>query len=785
MPYCTECGNSIPDNVNFCPSCGAKLNFQIEISVQETSPIPPSDPSVKPEQVKSIKGGRKIIDSGPRPGQNNPNIQTLVKKKKKRGCLGCLGKGLLIFLGILIIGFVIILLIPDSSEVDRLVNELPTVQKGQEIKEEIGVKSVKIGNLEDNNIQLSIPEKTFDKSHVKIDINEVSDAPAFKSERADKIGPVYNISIDQKSKRLRKPVRVRLKLFKPENIEIEHPDDFWISYFNGKQWDYFKPDSTDLINQFIEFDTYHFSRFSTAKPTKEERINDFAEKEAVSQWAQKSNNIPTKRATEQIVKQVLLDKLGIKNKNLTQDIVESILNEDDYTKLLVSYNDKNMEQFGQDLAILAGKKIVEVVKDHESAAKTLLGGVTEHASKINTGINITRALTEGNYEKAAKELSMEIINTYPVTRLFREAARITQKQINRWKDQELEAAYQVYRQGAKSNVPFWGYRVAAGDFNAVWDQMKGFQTYILRVGIRDYGIKHNIDISKLGYTALNKIRRQIKEDLRKEFIKRKKEEGLIEKNKAQNIKLIREFENAHLLSKGSFGYTDQTSFDQMLRRLFLVKDMILKDTGSKIGFSGINSNGIISAKRVARLIQIWYRKKGMEKYRKELVKLGYKKKEKVVKLDKGDMSKAISGTWEGYFQITKNKFKDSMTKTAAMVFKAVGMGEDKVRNLTGAQGVFEEPEGLRRKRYMKMVLKHTSGNKYNYTATIEGDEVRQTYTGKAKIKDGKISFELSDASGSFSFEGKVLTQRNIKGTFYIGSKMFEAAEGIWEIKKIK
>ncbi|RUA12358.1 MAG: hypothetical protein DSY82_01515, partial [Flavobacteriia bacterium] len=92
MPYCTQCGNSIPDHINFCPSCGAKFNLQKENAPQETSAVPPSDSSVKQEQVRTTKEGRKIIDSGPRSGQNNSNIQTPVKKKKKRGCLGCLGK---------------------------------------------------------------------------------------------------------------------------------------------------------------------------------------------------------------------------------------------------------------------------------------------------------------------------------------------------------------------------------------------------------------------------------------------------------------------------------------------------------------------------------------------------------------------------------------------------------------------------------------------------------------------------------------------------------------------
>jgi hypothetical protein len=776
MPYCTNCGSEIKENVNFCPSCGAKLNIGEKTEVPATSsPSPsvtPPETTPKKREGKYTKEGRKIIDSGPHPQQNHVN--TPVKKKKKRGCLGCLGKGLLIFLGVLIIGILIIILMPDTSEVDRFVSELPALQKGQEISKDVGVKAVEVGSLEVNNIQLLIPERTFDRKRVKLDVNEIADAPVFNTERANRIGPVYDISIDQRSKRLNKPVTVKLRLFKPEDIKIEHPDDFWISYYNGREWEYFRPSNTDLKGDFIEFDTYHFSWFSTAKPTKEERIIDFAKKEAVNQWAKRTNSKPVEKA----IQQILLGTLGIKNKSMLQDIVESMMNEDDFQKLAVSYNDNNKIQFNQDLAILAGKQIVEIVKDYDVAGKTVLKGVTDHASKINTGINITRALTEGDYEKAAKELSMEIINSYPITKLFREGARVIGNEIKRWKDQGVKDAFEVYKNGVNE----YGYiDIKKGDFDAVWDQMKGLQTQILRDGIKDYGISHNIDVSKLGHTALNRIRRQIKEDLRKEFIKRKKEEAEIEKLKEENIRLIREFEGAHLLSKGSFGYTDQTSFDQMLRRLFLIKNMILKDTRSKVGFSGVNKNGIISAKMVARLIQIWYSKNGKEKYREELVKLGYKEKEIS---DNNKLLKDISGTWEGYFQITKNTYVESMTKSAAYVFEAVGLGDDAKESLKAAESVFEEPEGLRKKRYMKMVLKPSGrNNHYKVNATIEGDEGRQTYSGTAKFKNGEFQYELKDQSGSINFNGKSTSFGSIKGTFYIGSKLFKAAEGKWEIKK--
>jgi len=163
--------------------------------------------------------------------------------------------------------------------------------------------------------------------------------PSFDKKRANLIGKPFNISIDQKSKRLNKPVTIKLKLFEEEILKLEHPEDLWIGYFNGKQWDYFKPLEVNIKEKYLKFETYHFSLFAKTKPTKKERITDFADKAAVEQWASKNNNAPARQATEKIVRQILGEKLGLSNKSMTQDIVESIMNESDYQKLLVSYND--------------------------------------------------------------------------------------------------------------------------------------------------------------------------------------------------------------------------------------------------------------------------------------------------------------------------------------------------------------------------------------------------------------------------------------------------------------
>ncbi len=501
--------------------------------------------------------------------------------------------------------------------------EPKSINPAEKLKFDVDNTESVVGNVKQNTIQFIISKGTFDQKG-NLMVEESKSLVPFDSKRANLIGKPLDITIDQESKRLHKPLLVKLKLDKNEIALMKRPVDLWVGYFNGKSWDYFPPLEVNLKEAYMQFETYHFSRYAKAEITKNEQINSFSYKNAVNKWAEKDNNLLTKQATQQMVQQILSKNMGLNNKSLTQDIVEAIMKENDYAKLLVSYNDNKMDEFGTDLAVLAGKKIIEVASN-ESNAKAILGTVTEHSSKIGAGVKMGLALAEGDYEKAAKELSLEIINTYPVTKVFKAAAEITERQINRWRDQELEAAYEVFIKGANSSIPFWGYQVEPGNFNEVWMQMRGLQTKILDDAIKNYAAAHNVTVNQLEKSTIEKVRQQTKENLQQEFNKRREQESQIKALQAENIKLVKAFDDANLLTENRFGFTDNTTFELRLLRLFRIKEMILKDTKSRLGFSGVDEGNIISAKTVARLIQIWYSENGKEKYRDELIRLGYLK----------------------------------------------------------------------------------------------------------------------------------------------------------------
>ncbi len=669
MPYCNNCGKEILPGKHFCSYCGTKVVVQQTETncVQCGTPVEASAkfcavcgkpisyfsgiPGSNIQEVTNNKPEGKVSSNNRNSDPVNHqagNVQTqpLISHKttkKKRSFLGCFLKTVLIAFLLVIALIVTIYFATDWLDDSNM--DINTKHFTTEIITSIENKNAVAGNLQQNGIQVDMMAGTFDQK-VNLVFKDPEFVPGFDKKRAGQLSAAYEITIDQESKRLNKPVNVTFKLTEREVKRLKHPGDLWIGYYNGKRWDYFQPLEVNLKDGFVKFETYHFSILAKAEPTKEERINDFTYKAAVNQWADKDNDALTRQATQQMVNQILSKNMGINNKSLTQDIVEAIMKENDYTKLLVSYNDNKMDEFGTDLAVLAGKKIFQVVSN-ESNAKALLGAVTDHSSRIGAGIKIGTALAEGDLEKAAKELSLEIINTYPLTKAFKAAAEITERQVNRWRDQELEAAYQVFVNGAESSIPFWGYQAEPGNFDEVWSQMRGLETKILDEAIKNYAAANNVDVSQLGKASLDMIRKQTKENLRLEFSKRKEQESKIEALKQENIKLVEEFEEANLLTGGRFGYTDNTSFDFRLERLFRIKDMILKDTKSRLGYTGVDEGGIISAKTVAGLIQLWYNAdNGKEKYRDELIKLGYGNGAKQEAAIEGA---SLEGVWAGQF----------------------------------------------------------------------------------------------------------------------------------------
>jgi hypothetical protein len=482
-----------------------------------------------------------------------------------------------------------------------------------------------IGDLESNGVSLDIAVDAFATAQT-ITMSPVDEYEVPDKNRAQLLSAPLKIDVDQDLKRFDAPITIKMSLTNEEVEIIEQGDEIWGAYYNGSDWDFIKPSIVDTEKRFIAFNTYHFSTYSKAQVEKDEIINKFSESNALEQWNARNGNTAIDEETKSLIKDILVNKMGLGgNPTLEEDIIAAVLKEDAYINLLNDYSEGNVDAYSQTIALLAGEKIVDIISEYpESVAGEILSNVTEHASKIGTGVQMATHLVNGEYTEAMKALSNEIIDSYPLTKMLKTAAEITERQIARWKDQELEAAYQVYKNGAESDIPWWGYNAEKGNFEDVWSQMKGLQTKVLSDAKADEAARMGVAPDQLGEKVLEGIRVKAKENLKKEFEERVLGESEIEKIKNDNLKLIEVYRKANLLEKYRYGYTESTDLEQMLDRLFRLKARILKDTKSRMTNVDLPDKGEISAETIAILSQIWYTQPdGKEKYAEKLVELGY------------------------------------------------------------------------------------------------------------------------------------------------------------------
>ncbi|MBS4025827.1 MAG: hypothetical protein KGZ96_09165 [Clostridia bacterium] len=509
-----------------------------------------------------------------------------------------------------------------SSPTENIVN---TFNLGEVLEKESNENGGVVGDLAANGIQLSISENALSKTQ-SFSLTTVNEYKLPDKKLGSLLSGPVQLSVDQDIKRFNAPIIIKMALTDDEIEGLKNEDEIWGAYFNGIEWEFIRPISRDLTNKTLSFETYHFSLFSKAKPTKEQILDNFAKQKAVEQWNNNNNNNVTKDQTQSLIKDILKNQLGIEgNQTLVEDIMVEMVKDDTYISLLNDYTEGNVEGYSQTVAMMAGEKIVDIIKNYpENVSSQLFQGIMENASKIGTGVQMATYLASGEYTNAMKALSEEIIGNYPLVAMFKTAAEITERQIGRWKDQELEAAYQVFSKGAESSVPFWGYSVDKGNFNSVWDQMRGIQTKVLDDAIKDYAARLGVSPDSLGENVLNNIRTQAKNDLEDQFKNRLASEEDIERQKQENLKLIQEYNNSNLLEKYRLGFTEDTDLEFRLERLFRLKEMILKDTKARMTNNDLPDKGEISVKTIAILTNIWYSgENGKKEYKERLIELGY------------------------------------------------------------------------------------------------------------------------------------------------------------------
>jgi hypothetical protein len=486
------------------------------------------------------------------------------------------------------------------------------------IKEAISVtcdkQPVTCGKLITDGVQLTIPAKTFE-SITKLTLENPKSVPQVMSNEFSPIGAPVDISGAES--RLNNPATVTFQVDKTKFAADLKSGNIWIAYYNGKDWDYFPPAKTDAATGVITFDTYHFSLFGVGKVSVEEQIKQYTQSASLAALAQKKVDKLVENLVANVVDMILLDQLKWQDSSTKYKIVSSLANDDEYRNLVELFANKDYEKFNATLQVFAGKQIVKYVD--KAAFLGILKGVSGNANMIGAAAEAAGYLAEGQLAEAGRILGQKIANGFLITKLVNAGAEVVQYNINLWKDAEIEAAFQAFKNG--SDNKFWGYNVDPGDFEGLWNQMRGIATRLQSEAVeREKKRRVDLGLPPASESQLNVIREQVKKDMEDNFKTRLSQESELEKEAARLQSLVKIFQDTRLLEIGIYGYSEANdTLELRLDKLFHMVGKILRDTGrNNWNTTAFTNDKEISANDMVSLIKAWYSTDGEEEYAKLL-----------------------------------------------------------------------------------------------------------------------------------------------------------------------
>lgn len=614
------------------------------------------------------------------------------------------------------------------------------------LKATCGSSEVKLGNIEKDGVEVTIPANTFAKP-TEVSLINPDKTPKYASKEMTGFGAPIEISVGEESVRLQQPVTVRMK-FDPALLGADlESGSLYMGYYNGKQWQYIKP-AVDRENNIMSFTTSHFSLFGQAKLTVDQRIEQYTHNAALADWAQDQSDEMTNAAAEKVIDHILQDKLGISDETTKGKVLNSLLKDDEWGGMLKNLANGDVEGFNQDLQVLAGKKIVENVP--KSTLSKALGGLTSDFG-VGTVAKASEAagyLAEGRAKDAARIIGEHIADQFMITTAGKIAVAAIEHKISSWKNEEVEAAYQAYKNGASSKVPWWGYQVEKGNFDDVWSQMGGAARQLeLEAIAAQEKAREEAGMPPLTDREKEKLRTMVEKDLKKQFEQRVKTDAEIEKKKAEYDLIMGMYKEAGFMEKGRWGWEKGYELEQRLDVLLHFKDKLLKDTGRKFIKDGNgHTKESISVNELKSIAMDWFSTDDPAERQRKYVE--YLKKEFGIILS--PKAELLNGPWSSC-TITITEFDlGPAPEPSEQVETEEGCDLDNLDMYNMIKANLEEQKGKPKPINMSLQL----GADGSGTMTIT-DEDGDKNNLPAKYKDGTLTASTNEEDARVKFQGAV------------------------------
>jgi hypothetical protein len=604
------------------------------------------------------------------------------------------------------------------------------------IKVSSGKEDLKLGNLETNNISLNIPKDSFE-NETEIVLSNPDSVPNYPGVEIDTIGAPIEITANGKSARLNDKITATFK-FDTSKVDLSQgTSTLRVAYYNGEKWDYIRPLSVDANKGVITFETYHLSLLGATK-IKDETV--LTESWIHSKTLDKSLRDNINKKTDEVANKIIdmgLEKLGISDKSIKGKILGELLKENDYRDIYEAAKKGDVLDMNQKIAVLAGKKMAEIIPAStlQSGLKGLTADSDDLGSKVKDVGAISQAagnIVEGQYKDAAKIIASQILDKTTVGIAGKIAVEAINGQIESWKGSEVEAAYEAYKHGA--NGVFYGYNVDKGDFNSIWDQMRGIRRQIEIEAIRKENEgRADAGLAPLSEKQMDIIKDGIKESYRRQFVSREEKEAEFKKQEDDLRMLVDSFKKNKLLDSttGPVGLEKGLDYEGKLDVLSHFADKMMGDTGR---FQLSDKNGLIMADKIsvddiAQGARIWFSgpngKKDYQKFLKDRFNI-----------DPFPKLIDLTGKWNGSMTINDVILSDELKKQIAEGKAPKDEGCDFNFN-------FEELEG--KVNPISFTISPTSETGGDMAFSSEGSKDNKTIP--FTYSDGVISATMSEKGG--------------------------------------
>lgn len=468
---------------------------------------------------------------------------------------------------------------------------------------------VTLGDLNSQAVTVAVPKGSFD-ADTEISLKTPDSVPEYFGSQVEMIGSPVEISAGEVPARLNEKATVTFK-FDPALLPTDK-SFFRIVYFSGEKWEYIKPTSIDSATGLVTFDTYHFSLLGGTKIKDEtELIKQWSHSQALNDELRKNINDRVDYVAGQVVDQIL-EKMGLEEEAVKTKVLKDLLTDDGFREIYDAAT-KQGEEFdpidlSQKIAILSGKKIAQIVDEStlQKGLENISGDAAEDVAKVAQAAGY---VAEGQYKEAAKIIGEQIADKFLITTAAKVAVEVIDYQIESWKNSEVEAAYKAYKDG--SNAKFFGYNVDKGDFDAVWNQMRGIGRQLVIEAIRkENQIRADSGMPPLSEKQEEMMRDKVKEAYRNQFESRSKEEDKIAAEEKKLQELMTAFKENNFFDDtfAPAGLDKGYEFENKLEILNHFAEKMMKDTGRPefVNLKGIRPDKKLLLGDIIRGAQLWF-----------------------------------------------------------------------------------------------------------------------------------------------------------------------------------